>query len=178
MIETLSETPCGVIRLEKRLLRFVINRENLDPHNPILDLSKPTIIRQQLTNQLARYDDLGSQESHGIAYCERLKFRPRLQDSKMQRVYLDANSTFFFNRFLHRLFEELLFENIANFKQFNPKKSTLDAVEFFLNKHRLTIEDYPDVNFEHDSLVKADYRLRVSRNLVGFNIFPPDPSVS
>lgn len=172
MSETLIQPSVGLVRLEKRLLRFVVRRENLDSLNPILDLSKPTIICWQLNNLLVTHEELGNQQGRGVAYTEKLKFMPRARESSQMRLFLDANNTMQFNRFLHRLFEELLHEHVANYIMFQPKKSAMAGVESFLKIHNLTFDDYPDVDFENDSLVKADYRLRKSRNLIGFDTFP------
>lgn len=172
MTDTLIQPQIGAVRLEKRLMRFVVKRENLDPQNPILDLSKSTIIREQLSNLLLTPDELRKQPARGIAYTERLKFLVRPRDIDSSRILLDARNTMQFNRFLHRLFEELLHEHICNYRQFNKGKSAMNGVDSFLNSYQLTLDDFPDVDFEHDSLIKADYRLRKSRNLIGFGYYP------
>ena len=179
MKETLAPVPpsppvVGSVRIEKRMLKFLIRRENLDLNNPVLDLSKPSVIREVLTLFLRTEEELKNDNVATFLRRERLTFIPRQKYQKEMRIFLDANGTHHFNRFLHRQFEELLFEHIGNCVLFTGK-SALYGVESFLNQHRLTVDDFPDVEFEHETLVKANYRLRKVRNLVQRDMFLPAP---
>lgn len=160
----------GNVRIEKRMLKFVVRREGLDLTNPILDLSKATVIRVMLRQFLKTETELGNDNVATHWRRNKLIFLPPARYQKDMRIFMDANGTHQFNRFLHRLFEELLFEHVSNYVMFTGRPA-LHGVESFLECHNLTIDDFPDVDFEHDSLVKANYRLRTVRNLIQRDTF-------
>jgi hypothetical protein len=154
-----SHDVVGVVYLRPDLHSFLVKTENLDPNNPVLDLTKShTIIRYQLRITCKRMSDVNIDKKLENKFTKALKFIPSKGMIDRHRLYLDAGDTEKFNFFLQYLRND--FARIYTRVTLKPKKESLRSIyEDFLRDNYLDEED-----FDIDGLKQAEFRLNRLRS--------------
>jgi hypothetical protein len=154
-----SHDVLGVVYLRPDLLSFLVKTENLDPKNPVLDLTKShTIIRYQLRMSCKKMSDLHIDKKIENKFVSPLKFKPSKGMLDTNRIYLDAGETEKFNFFLQYLRND--FASIYARVSLKPQKRNLRTVyQDFLTDNFLDDQD-----FDIDGLKQAEFRLNRLRS--------------
>lgn len=97
----------GIVYLKADLFAFLVQREKLNPDNPVLDLSGRSVIKHELRSVCQKIENLHWYEVNKRKYTHQMKFIPNHEMVKMEKLFLDGQATAHFNRFLFHLRNEL-----------------------------------------------------------------------
>lgn len=149
----------GSIPIRPHLLKYVCWNENIKIGEAI-DLKGggniAFILQMLLRGKLESisYDD---RQSVGKDYTQSLYYVYPLRHLNEGRIFIDEKAILIFNQFLHKHFHETLNVLIIQNQKYGIKIES--SIKDFMDM--LGIED----EIEYDSLKKANFRLRIARNI-------------
>lgn len=119
----------GVVLVTPHIRQFLVSAENLDAHNPILDLSKQTTtIRLHLSTLCIRIENFTPGAIKSDTFSEKIFFRPSREMLLHRRYHLDGRGIFSFNKFLYNLRNELAWQQLVGSQLNDPTKKQSLAV--------------------------------------------------
>lgn len=149
----------ATIPLKRHLRLFVDRLENLDQTDGILDICEGGVVAYHLslllTTKSITFEQRGNLPEH---YNDELKVLINARKVKFGQIFLTDLGVMVFNRFLHRLFQDMLLQFVLQEKR--RKQDEKDAILSFLSMYGIGEDDY---SFE--AAKKTVFRLKKSRKI-------------
>lgn len=175
--ETYNEkTGLGALYLKKDLWYFLVHKENLNPNNPIIDLSGHSVIRFEVSSRCKTLSDVKKSPINKRAYPSVIYYKPQKLAIEQGRIHLDAESIHQINLFIIYLRNELLHENVLHYAQaqgihleekYHERKQGIARIQGNVKIQNVFLkaqEKYGDVDIvDWETFKRAEYRLRMTK---------------
>ena len=135
------------------------------PENEIIDLTGSSFFSRVLKIFMtgkSRLETRADQKEIGKLYTDCLKFSIPYRNLDRGRIFIEPNAVVLINNLFFSAFHEMLLDRILYAQEMGIQEK--EAIMNFMRKHGIE----PDVDLNFDTVKKANYRLRESKNIDHF----------